>query len=33
MAIISNLRRKIEAGPAQPTHIIEPGGGYRLRVA
>ncbi len=31
---ISNLRRKIEAEPARPVHIItEPGVGYRLRVA
>ncbi len=31
---ISNLRRKIEANPSHPQHIItEPGVGYRLRVA
>ncbi|MBM2831870.1 MAG: operon transcriptional regulatory protein KdpE [Dehalococcoidia bacterium] len=31
---ISNLRRKIEADPARPVHIItEPGVGYRLRIA
>jgi two-component system KDP operon response regulator KdpE len=31
---ISNLRRKIEADPARPRHIItEPGVGYRLRVS
>lgn len=30
---ISNLRRKIEADPARPTHIItEPGVGYRLKI-
>ncbi len=29
---VSNLRRKIEADPARPTHILtEPGVGYRLR--
>lgn len=31
---ISNLRRKIEADPSRPRHIItEPGVGYRLRVS
>ncbi|MBW4056930.1 MAG: response regulator [Proteobacteria bacterium] len=31
---ISNLRRKIEANPSRPRHIItEPGVGYRLRVS
>lgn len=31
---ISNLRRKVEADPSRPRHIItEPGVGYRLRVS
>lgn len=31
---ISNLRRKIEADPSRPRHIItEPGVGYRLRIS
>ncbi|HMU92311.1 MAG TPA: response regulator [Anaerolineales bacterium] len=31
---MSNLRRKIEADPARPRHIItEPGVGYRLKIA
>jgi two-component system KDP operon response regulator KdpE len=31
---ISNLRRKIEADPSRPRHIVtEPGVGYRLKPA